>query len=84
MFVTCSTNLRDFILQVMNMLEKSPYALLSMRLMCTCLFTYCVDVELPSGFVNHDATREKEWTNKLVRNIIILVSCPDVNFMVNS
>lgn len=46
------------------------------------LFAYCVDVELPSGFVNRDAAREKEWTNKLVRNIIILVSWPDVNVMV--
>lgn len=60
------------------MLEKFPHAPLSMRSMCTCLFTYCVDVELPSGFVNHGAAREKEWTNKLVRNIIILVSWPDV------
>ena len=47
--------------------------------MCTYLFAYCVDIELPSNFLNHDAAREQEWTNKLVRNVIILVSYPDVH-----
>ena len=42
--------------------------------MCTYLFTYCVDVELPTNFLNRGASREQEWMNKLVRNVIILVS----------
>ena len=80
-FVTCSTSLREFHTAsdegLATRLEKSFHTPLCMKLfgiMCTYFFAYCVDTELPSNFLNRDAAREQEWTNKLVRNVIILVS----------